>query len=202
MSSFVGHSLTAVAVFLARRKPKEDFSWTGLFWLFCLGCAAVAPDLDYFFSFLHKSNYGGIRISNSFAYAMIFPTFVCLGMLLARMPREQFKLRAAQIYIAGLSHILLDYLVGVHPSPLFWPISDLTYVSPIGVLPSAGAISLTNFYFFRNLGIELGVLVPIYLLVFSALWKYPRGASARVAISCLLIAISTVFIVVAVNLGR
>ena len=78
----------------------------------------------------------------------------------------------------------------------------ITYVSPIGVLPSAGAISLTNFYFFRNLGIEIGVLLPIYLLVFSAIWKYPREANAKLATSCLLFVISAVFITIAINLSR
>jgi hypothetical protein len=39
---------------------------------------------------------------------------------------------------------------------------------PFGLLPSAGRIALTNRYLYRNLAIELGILVPLYsLLLFN-----------------------------------
>lgn len=201
MSSFIGHSITAGVVFLARRRPKEDFSIKGLLWFFCLGIAAIAPDLDYFLPFLQKSNHGGIRISNSFVYSIIFPSIICIGMLIARVPRNIFRLRATQIMIAGLSHIVLDYLVGVHPLPLFWPFSDVTYKSPIGILPSAGALSLSNFYFYRNLAIELGVLVPIYTIVCLFVWRYFKRVT-RLFLSLILLATSLVFMTIALGLTR
>lgn len=201
MSSFIGHSITAGAIFLARRKPKEDFSVKGLFWLLCLGLAAIAPDLDYFLPFLQKSNHGGIRVSNSFMFSLIFPSIICVAMLIARVPRDVFRLRATQIMVAGLSHIVLDYLVGVHPLPLFWPFSNATYVSPVGLLPSAGAISLSNFYFYRNLGIELGILIPIYSVVCLSFWQLFRKTK-RLLLSLILLTTSLVFMVIAVSLTR
>lgn len=202
MSSFIGHSITAGAVFLARKNPKEDFSLKGLAWLACLGIAAIAPDLDYFLPFLHKSNFGGARVSNSFLYSILFPSFVCLVMWIARTPKGKLASRAIQIFVAGISHIILDYLVGVHPSPLFWPLSDATYASPVGILPSAGALSLTNYYFYRNLGIELGVLVPIYLFVCLWIWRYPKNLIGRLSVSGALIAVSSICILIAIGLSR
>jgi len=201
MSSFIGHTLTAGVIFIARRQAKKDFSLKGLCWLLCLGIAAIAPDLDYFLPFLQKANHGGIRISNSFLFSIIFPSIVCVVMLIARTPRDIFRLRTTQIMTAGLSHIILDYLVGVHPLPLFWPFSNITYVSPIGLLPSAGALRLSNVYFYRNLAIELGVLVPIYTIVCLFIWRYFKRAT-RLFLSLILLVTSLVFMTIAISFIR
>lgn len=202
MSSFIGHSLTAGAIFLTGgqcpQKGRELLSIKELAWLGCLGIAAVAPDLDYFIPFLDRSKFGGLRISNSILYSLIFPAMVIGGLFLARLQTAEFRLRSIQIIIAGLSHILLDYLVGVYHSPLFWPITHETYASPVGLLPSAGKLSLTNYYFYRNLAIELGVLLPIYTVINLFIWR----ANKRWLLTIPLLAISATCITIAIGLTR
>ncbi|NEO85783.1 MAG: hypothetical protein F6J87_16255 [Spirulina sp. SIO3F2] len=63
--------------------------------------------------------------------------------------------------------MLLDLLVGVTALPLFWPFDAHRFKLPFGLLPSAGKISLSNPYFYSNLKIELGVLLPLSLSVFA-----------------------------------
>ncbi len=164
MSSFVGHALTAGAIYVASPKANRSFTFRNAGWLGCLLLASIAPDLDYLLPFLQKSQHGGIRITNSFAFSLVIPALVCLGLWLARIRGRELWLRSLQITLAGLSHIVLDYLVGVHPSPLFWPLSREEFVSPIGILPSAGALRFSNLYLYRNLLIEVGVLLPLYFV--------------------------------------
>ena len=203
MSSFVGHSLTAGALFFCRRGVKKEISWKGGLWLVCLWGAAIAPDFDYFLFFLHKSQHGGIRVSNSLLYAMVIPAGVMGMMAICRASRKVFWVKSLQIVSAGFSHILLDYLVGVHPSPLFWPLSREVYASPVGVLPSAGALELRNYYLYRNLIIELGVLVPLYLGIGFLMWRWPRKKVAiRGVLVVGLFCLTGVFAVVAAGLSR
>jgi inner membrane protein len=202
MSSFVGHALTAGAIFVSRRNPKLDFSPRGFCWLGCLLAAAVAPDLDYFLPFLKQSQHGGIRISNSFAYSLLVPAVVCLGLLIARTPPGVFRVRSIQITLAGVSHILLDYLVGVHPSPLFWPISTEVYTCPVGILPSAGALDVRNPYLYRNLGIELGILVPFFSAVALMIWRVPSAIGVRIFWVSILLGVSLCFTVLSMGLNR
>ncbi|MFO1253312.1 MAG: metal-dependent hydrolase [Inhella sp.] len=70
---------------------------------------------------------------------------------------------------ALLAHLLLDFLVGVHRNPLLWPFSPELLALDWGLLPSAGRLSLWNVYFWRNLAIELCVLLPLAVL------KSPSG---------------------------
>ncbi len=63
----------------------------------------------------------------------------------------------------------MDLLVGVHPMPLFWPLNSNLIVLPFGVLPSAGKLNIFNHYFWRNLVIESGVLLPIITFFVPAL---------------------------------
>ncbi len=73
--------------------------------------------------------------------------------------------RAFQVILAALSHLVLDLLVGVTPLPLLFPLSKIPFKLPWGILPSAGKIALNNYYFYRNLLLEMGVLLPIFILI-------------------------------------
>jgi hypothetical protein len=56
--------------------------------------------------------------------------------------------------------------VGVTPAPLLWPFSRQEYRLSFGLLPSAGTVNFTNFYFYRNLALEMAILAPsIYLVL-------------------------------------
>jgi inner membrane protein len=57
--------------------------------------------------------------------------------------------------------------VGAHPVPLFWPLAGGVSI-PAGVLPSAGSLAFDNFYLWRNLLIEIGVLGPVFAFLIAA----------------------------------
>jgi hypothetical protein len=102
--------------------------------------------------------------------------------------------------LAGLSHLALDFLVGVTPLPLFWPLNSAAFASPVGVLPSAGRIQLSNYYFYRNVLIEAGVLVPI-LYVVRELYLGEGGSRHR-AVMFILLLVAACFVAWSVSLSR
>ena len=73
--------------------------------------------------------------------------------------------------------LLLDSLVGVWPKPMLWPFYGEKITLPFGVLLSAGALNLSNFYLWQNLLIEMGILLPVIGLIYvfkdrkSLQWK-------------------------------
>jgi membrane-bound metal-dependent hydrolase YbcI (DUF457 family) len=163
MSSFIGHSLIAITVFKCgdiENNRRNKFIW--LSWLIL---CVLLPDIDYLFRSLQSPNNNGIRITHSIAVSLILPV-ITIFFLLLKNNRKDIKVSCIQVIIAGLSHIILDMLVGVTPDPLLYPLSNIAIKLPIGLLPSAGSINIFNYYFYRNLIIELGILSPIcYLLL-------------------------------------
>ena len=163
MSSFIGHSLIAITAFKYGDKEyngRNEFIWLG--WLIL---CALLPDIDYLFTSLQSTNNNGIRITHSIAVSLILPVITII-FLLFKNGRKDIKASAIQVTIAGLSHIILDMMVGVTPDPLFFPFSNTAIKLPIGILPSAGSLNIFNYYFYRNLIIELGILSPVcYLLL-------------------------------------
>lgn len=154
MSSFMAHGLCGLTVYASGRQPTtrpKQLLWAG--WLTFL---ALAPDIDYAFSALRP---GGLRLTHSFGFTL-FLSFVTVGGLWLTRP-GQLKTAGWQPLAATLTHIFCDVLVGVHPLPLFWPLAAAEWVLPFGLLPSAGQINLQNFYFYRNLMIEMGIFLPL-----------------------------------------
>lgn len=132
---------------------------------------AVLPDFDYFaFWFFGIDSEPRFTHSLAFAACAAALVWVILNMATQREGRVAF---VALLSAAG-SHAVLDLLVGVHPVCVFWPLPLPELQSPIGLLPSAGRLSLTNFYFWRNLLIECGVLFPLL-----ACWVAIRREVAR-----------------------
>lgn len=164
MSSLAGHACAGLTAFLcwnARAPAPSPGAVVPLVFL------AVCPDLDYLGVWL--LGYGATpRITHSLLFALI------MAVALNRMAKAGgVQLALPWLLAASVSHPLLDLLVGAHPVPLFWPVQ--AGVSLPGVLPSAGALQLGNAYLWRNLLIELGVLLP----VFAALVAMARGTPLR-----------------------
>ena len=199
MSSFLGHSLAAYSLASAARRslasPSGRLSWA--VWLIAL---ASAPDLDYLIPALNSSANHGIRITHSIAFSLILPICTCCALYSARSPEIQRWSLSICAALAGLSHLLLDFLVGVTPLPLLWPLSDAAFVSPIGILPSAGRMRVMNYYFYRNLLIEVGVLAPI-LYVARAQYRGELSVENRARIIALLL-IAGCFIAWSAGLSR
>lgn len=160
MSSFLGHSLAAYTLSTLDRRERPSVKW-GALWTGWLIVLASAPDIDYVVPALASPAHRGLRITHSVAFSLILP-LASVGVLCAvKSLGSRITLLSACAVLTGLSHLTLDFLVGVTPLPLFWPLSAATFSSPIGVLPSAGRIQIWNYYLYRNVMIETGVLAPV-----------------------------------------
>lgn len=131
-------------------------------WLAWLVALASAPDIDYLVPALASPAHQGSRITHSIALSMVLPLFSVGVLYFAKGLKSQRRLLSVCAVLAGLSHLVLDFLVGVTPLPLLWPLNSAAFASPVGVLPSAGRIQLSNYYLYRNALIEVGVLAPVY----------------------------------------
>lgn len=171
MSSFIGHSLAALTLSVLGQPRPSSKLWLG--WLVVM---ALAPDIDYMIPVLQASHYNGLRVTHSIGVSLLLP--LGTGFCLLCWNRKErvtsfFRLRGRfllflQAIGAGLSHLIMDLLVGVTPLPLLWPLSPTPYKLPFGLLPSAGRLQLGNALLYQNLGIELGVMVPVALIALLA----------------------------------
>lgn len=159
MSSFIGHAVTGIAIAMAGAGGSHNGTPRNLPWLVL---PAVCADFDYL---LYWSL--GIdlqpRLTHSLLYALFAATTIW-GLERLAGPGRQPHARFPPLLLAACSHLVLDLLVGVHSLPVFWPFVSTEVASPIGLLPSAAHLSLTNYYLWRNLFIEMGVLLPVLTL--------------------------------------
>lgn len=191
MSSLLGHAAAGFTAYLcctgARRPPSRWAAapFAGL---------AIAPDLDYVAVWLFDYA-ANPRLSHSLLFAVAMALIVHRTMPDAGVVR----LRLAGLLVAGGSHVALDFLVGAHPVPVFWPF-DAGVACPVGVLPSAGALALGNVYLWRNLLIELGVLAPVCALLVALCRRHPiRQLLARTLV---IAPMWTMFVVWSLALAR
>ncbi len=159
MSSFVGHSLTgAVIYFYDHQTSKNSLLW--LCWLMFL---AIFPDIEYGLLWFFGTSFP-IRFTHSFVFCSILPVCTLFSITKYALPNTR-KTLTIQAFGAAYSHLFLDMLVGVSPLPLLWPFTKTPGKLPFGILPSAGRLALTNWYLYRNLVIELGILAPLYSFI-------------------------------------
>jgi inner membrane protein len=167
MSSFIGHSLASLTIYLTTTESQLNRQTSvvkyNLSWLIWLVVIASAPDIDYLIPDLILQDAGHrIRTTHSFIGVSIVPACTILALWVSGQRGTIFKLRAGQSILAGLSHLLLDLLTGVLPLALLYPYPKV-FRLPFGLLPSAGKIKLTNYLFYRNILIELGIFVPLLI---------------------------------------
>jgi inner membrane protein len=200
MSSFLGHSLVAYSLFSLDRR-KWPFTRRRAMWLGWLVVLASAPDIDYLVAALGSPAHQGSRITHSIAFSLILP-LLSVGVLyfVKSLKSRQRRLLSICAVLAGLSHLVLDFLVGVTPLPLFWPLGSTAFVSPVGILPSAGRIQLTNYYLYRNVLIEVGVLAPIFYVA-RGLYLDGGGIQNR-ARALILLLVAGCFVAWSVSLSR
>jgi hypothetical protein len=170
-------------------------------WLGWLVVLASAPDIDYLVPALGSPAHQGRRITHSVAFSLILPlssvgVLYCVKGLKSRR-RGLLSICAVS---AGLSHLVLDFLVGVTPLPLLWPLGSTAFASPVGILPSAGRIQLSNYYLYRNVLIEVGVLAPIFYVA-RGLYLGESGTQSRARVLMLLL-VAGCFVVWSVSLSR
>lgn len=171
MSSIVGHGLAGVAVYLACNRARDRRTlWALPAFVFL----AVCPDLDYFAIWWWHAQ-PALRPTHTLSFAIAASLFMW-GLTVPLRTSSLANVPFPALLLASVSHPLLDLLVGAHGLPLLWPFIDRQVALPFGLLPSAGRLALDNYYLWRNLLIELGILVPLFVLL-AAL---ARGAALRV----------------------
>lgn len=135
---------------------------------------AVCPDLDYFAIWWWHAQ-PALRLTHTLLFA-VAASLLMWGFTAPLRSRSLADVPFPALLLASLSHPLLDLLVGAHGVPLLWPFTDRQVTLPFGVLPSAGRLALDNYYLWRNLLIELGILVPLFFLLVAI----ARGTALRV----------------------
>ena len=169
MSSLIGHVAVGTALYLGHAGSRSPYPRMALPVLVLL---AVLHDFDYFaIWFFGIDTHPRFTHSLAFAVGASLVAWACLK----KLAEPASRLPLTVLLMASSSHALLDFLVGVHPVCLFWPLPLPELQFPFGVLPSAGHPNLTNFYFWRNLLIECAVLFPV-LACFVA---YKRKVTKR-----------------------
>ncbi|EGJ32741.1 MULTISPECIES: metal-dependent hydrolase [Moorena] len=200
MSSFIGHSVTAVTIGIAFNSPKKPLLLR-LAWFLWLIVIASFPDLDHFIPWLHQSAHRQTRITHSLAFALIIPICTIVVLIIIVIRGRQLKVYSFQAILAGLSQIIIDLLVGVVGIPLFYPFTRENFKLPWGILPSAGKLDLSNYYLYKNLLIEMGILLPLFSLVAICRYHLLKPRQVKIVIFGLLFT-STCFMFWGYNLSR
>jgi len=159
MSSFVAHSL--VGFMFSSQKSRTTVKESIVVALFFI-VLSLSPDIDYLINYFRGESMA-IRYTHSIAYVF----FIALFSLLFRnfLLKDFFTgIPLFLFFLVPSSHLILDYLVGVHGNPYLYPFSKEIFVSPIGILPSSGRIDVCNHYFWRNILIELAIFMPLVIL--------------------------------------
>jgi hypothetical protein len=103
-----------------------------------------------------------------------------------------------QVICAAFSHPILDLFVGVVGIHLFWPFGKSLDFPLVCCL---GSLSLTNYYLYKNLFIELGVLTPLFYRIY--LWvKFRPKIAQKICKVAGLMVISIGFMIWAFLLDR
>jgi inner membrane protein len=199
MSSFLGHSLAAYSLFSLDRRERPSALWSAV-WLTWLIVLASAPDIDYLIPALASPAHQGRRITHSIALSMALPLASVGVLYFVKGLKSQRRLLSVCAVLAGLSHLALDFLVGVTPLPLLWPLDSAAFAFTVGILPSAGRIQLSNYYLYRNLLIEVGVLAPVFYVA-RGLYLGEISARDRTRVLILLL-VAGCFVAWSVNLSR
>ena len=164
VSSFLAHSLVGITIAnQEQHKGVKEVIFISLFFM----VMASSPDIDYLINYLRGESML-IRYTHSVGYVVLV-TLVALILRVTLLKSWLKSLPFWLFFIAPASHLLLDFCVGVYGNPYFYPFSEELFVSTLGFLPSSGRIDFYNYYFWRNMGIELAIFIPIFLLLIPKL---------------------------------
>jgi len=137
---------------------------------------ALLPDIDFLFGFFVGNPN---RYHHQFTHSLCFVVISGLmaAALFARRNRVQFSLFAVLFIGAGVSHILLDFCAvdtrepfGI---PLFWPLENSFYISPVQIFSDVHRASDNKLFFIsmltahnlRTVLFEVLLLGPVLIIV-------------------------------------
>lgn len=179
MSTPLGHIAAGMAIYFSYGRLRSPHTaWA----LPCFVFLAVLPDADYLTIW-----FLGIRQEPRVTHGVLF--CVLAGLVAWRLTRhlQANAIGARPLGIAGfilapLSHLALDFSVGAHTLPLFWPLPNGDLMSPLPLLPSVvHARSIANLALWRNSILESLVLVPVLLFLVARARAVPLGRMAKTA---------------------
>ena len=159
ISSFLAHAMVGISLV----PEKKNLSFKEMFFVsFFFILLAWSPDIDYLINYL-RGEPMPIRYTHSIGYIFLMLLF---SLLLRELFFKKYlkHIPILSLFFASSSHLLLDFLVGVHGNPYLYPFSSEVFVAPFGILPSSGRIDIHNYYFWRNMTIEVAIFLPILLL--------------------------------------
>lgn len=146
MPTPIGHALAGATI--DRLLVRQNTSQTLVTFLTII--LALLPDVDFLFGFFVGNPN---RYHHQFTHSLTF--VVVTGMIAATMlagrNRVQFSLFAVVFMGAGVSHILLDFFAvdtrepfGI---PLFWPLENHFYISPVQIFSDVHRASDNRLFF-------------------------------------------------------
>ena len=197
MSSFLAHALSAYAIRTVADGPRRRLNR----WAFLpILCFAWLPDGDYALRILGFGD-PQVRWSHSFAFVVLVWAAFAITARAVPTLRDRFGGKALSLacLAAGVSHVVMDWLVGsAWGDPLFWPLFTECLSSPVGILPFGSSdMDPTRLRTWRNLAMEMGVLLPLG-------WLAHRYRSGRAAFASLAFALASAlpFAIWAASLSR
>jgi len=178
MSTPLGHLAAGAAIYFSYGRLRSPHTvWA----LPCFVVLAVLPDFDYLTIWFF-----GIRQEPRVTHGVLFCVMSGLvaWMLTRRLQYNTVTARPLGIsgfILAPLSHLALDFSVGAHTLPIFWPFPNGELRSPLSLLPAVvHARSIANLALWRNSMLEVMVLFPVLLLCVARARAVPLGRIARI----------------------
>jgi len=179
MSTPLGHIAAGMAIYFCYGRLRSPHTrWA----LPCLVLLAVLPDADYLTIWLF-----GIRQEPRVTHGILFCVIagIAAWWLTRRLQENVIGVRplgVAGFILAPLSHLALDFSVGAHTLPIFWPLPNGDLMSPLPLLPGVvHARSIANLALWRNSILESLVLIPVLLLMVARARAVPFARIARTA---------------------
>lgn len=164
MSSLIGHSIMGLSV--SQFSKNKIHSWKWVFWIMFL---AVSSDINYIVLWILGAQ-SIFKYSHSIGFVILLPFLSIL--FLSYKKEKNLTSKSLQLFTASFSHLFLDLLVGVFPKAYLWPFYSEKLKLPFGILPSAGKLDWQNYYLYKNLFIELGILLPFIGIIYLFKKRY------------------------------
>jgi inner membrane protein len=178
MSTPLGHIAAGAAIYFSYSRLRSPHT---LWALPCFILLAILPDFDYLTIWFF-----GIRQEPRVTHGVLFCVLSGIVAWLLTRRFQQNTVTARPLGIGGfilapLSHLVLDFSVGAHTLPIFWPFPHGELMSPLPLLPSVvHARSIADLALWRNSILEAMVLMPVLLLLVARARAVPLGRIFRI----------------------
>jgi membrane-bound metal-dependent hydrolase YbcI (DUF457 family) len=155
-----------------------------------IACAIIfaqLPDIDLLFGLVQGNPN---QFHHTFTHSFVFVLCAGLlgGLIVNKLKVMQFRKSFVLFTISGVSHLLLDLLAldtsAPFGAPIFWPLSNSFYISPITIFSDVHRsssshtfwASLFSWHNFETILIEIMLLAPIVALLYIVRKKMNTNA--------------------------